>query len=308
MKKPILGIDIGGTAVKLGLVTENGAVLAHMEQSVCFDGYQTPIMDTVVRTAQTFLAQQQQTPAMLQGIGVSATGQIDCHRGVVAGTGGNLPNWVGVAIAPRLQEVFGLPVTVANDANCMCLGEAWVGAAVGYTDVIGVTLGTGVGGGVITGGKLLEGTRGLGGELGHLPLHARDGIACSCGSRGCWEQYASVTALVARARAMDNSLVDGRAIFQAAQRQEHAVQQLLDDWICEIAAGLIGLTHLFNPQMILLGGGVCAQQTLLIAPLREKIQQGVMPAFGQQLHVCAAQLENHAGFVGAAYYFLLHHA
>lgn len=306
MSKPIFCIDIGGTAVKLGLVDDKGAVVAHAEQSVSFDGYRTPILDTVLRAAETFLSHQQAVPADLTGIGVSATGQIDCRRGVVVGTGGNLPGWLDAPIAQRLREAFGLPVTVANDANCMCLGETWAGAAVGYTDVIGVTLGTGVGGGVLTGGRLLEGARGLGGELGHMMLHARDGIACGCGQRGCWERYASVTALVGRARALDASLTDGRRIFQAAAEQREDVLALLDDWMSEIAAGLIGLTHLFNPQVILIGGGVSGQQKLLIEPLRDKIRAGVMPAFAKGLEVRAAQLQNHAGLVGAAYYFLLH--
>ena len=176
-----LGVDIGGTAVKLGLVDETGRVLRRAERSVSFDGYKTPILDTVQRAICDFLAED---APELAGIGVSATGQIDSRRGVVAGTCGNFPGWIGVAIKGTLERAFGLPVTVANDANCMLLGEVWAGAARGYTDVVGVTLGTGVGGGILTGGRLLEGARGLGGELGHFRLHALDGVACTCGAIG----------------------------------------------------------------------------------------------------------------------------
>ena len=154
MSKTYLGVDIGGTAVKLGLVDENGAVLRRAERSVSFDGYKTPILDTVQAAIHEFLTAD--TPR-LEGIAVSATGQIDSRRGVVAGTCGNFPGWIGVDIKGTLERAFGLPVTVANDANCMLLGEVWVGAAKGCTDVIGVTLGTGVGGGILTGGRLLEG-------------------------------------------------------------------------------------------------------------------------------------------------------
>ena len=150
MSKTYLGVDIGGTAVKLGLVDENGAVLRRAERSVSFDGYKTPILDTVTAAIRDFIAPHD-APA-LAGIGVSATGQIDSRRGVVAGTCGNFPGWIGVDIKGTLEREFGLPVTVANDANCMLLGEVWAGAAKGYTDVIGVTLGTGVGGGILTGG------------------------------------------------------------------------------------------------------------------------------------------------------------
>ena len=150
MSKTYLGVDIGGTAVKLGLVDENGRVLRRAERSVSFDGYKTPILDTVQAAIHEFLTAD---APRLEGIAVSATGQIDSRRGVVAGTCGNFPGWIGVEIKGTLERAFGLPVTVANDANCMLLGEVWAGAAKGYTDVIGVTLGTGVGGGILTGGR-----------------------------------------------------------------------------------------------------------------------------------------------------------
>ena len=166
--KQYLAIDIGGTAVKLGIVDEEGRVLSKTEQSVCFDNYETPILTTVLSAAEQFLKEQAVEPQGLAGIGVSAAGQIDTRKGIVAGTCGSLPNYIGSPIKAELEAKFGLPTTVANDANCMTLGEVWVGGAKGYTDVIGVTLGTGVGGGILTGGRLLEGARGLGGELGHF--------------------------------------------------------------------------------------------------------------------------------------------
>ena len=226
--KHYLGIDIGGTAVKLGIVDEAGAVLAKAEESVSFDGYRTPILTTVLKAAQAFLAAQSVPAESLAGIGVSATGQIDSRKGIVAGTCGNFPNYIGSPIKAALEQDFGLPVTVANDANCMTLGEVWVGGAQGYTDVIGVTLGTGVGGGILTGGRLLEGARGLGGELGHYRTHALDGVPCTCGAKGCWERYAATTALVRAAKEKDPAWTDGRAIFAAAEAGNPEVLALLD--------------------------------------------------------------------------------
>ena len=301
MSKTYLGVDIGGTAVKLGLVDDSGAVLRRAERSVSFDGYKTPILDTVQAAIRDFLAQD---PPALAGIGVSATGQIDSRRGVVAGTCGNFPGWIGVEIKDTLEREFNLPVTVANDANCMLLGEVWVGAAKGYTDVIGVTLGTGVGGGILTGGHLLEGARGLGGELGHFRLHALDGMTCTCGAIGCYERYAATTALVRGAKSAGLELPDGRAIFEAVAAGNARAAAVLDRWIDEIAQGLAGLVHIFNPQLILVGGGVSAQQKLLIDPLAEKVRSSVMPAFAQGLEIQAAALQNGAGLVGAVYYFL----
>ena len=295
-----LGVDIGGTAVKLGLVDETGRVLRRAERSVSFDGYKTPILDTVQRAIRDFLAEDAPKPA---GIGVSATGQIDSRRGVVAGTCGNFPGWIGVDIKGTLERAFGLPVTVANDANCMLLGEVWAGAAKGYTDVVGVTLGTGVGGGILTGGRLLEGARGLGGELGHFRLHALDGVACTCGAIGCYERYAATTALVRDAQRMGLDAPDGRTIFEAAAAGDARTQAVLNHWINEIAQGLAGLVHIFNPQLILIGGGASAQQALLIDPLAEKVRASIMPAFAEGLELKSAALQNDAGLVGAVYYF-----
>lgn len=295
-----LGIDIGGTAVKLGLVDGEGRILDRAERSVSFDNYRTPILDTVEAAARDFAARHPD----FAGIGVSATGQVDSRQGVVVGTCGSLPGWVGAPIRQRLEAAFHKPVTVANDANCMCLGEVWVGAARGCTDVIGITIGTGIGGGILTGGRLLEGARGLGGEMGHHRTHAVDGVPCTCGARGCWERYASTTALVRAAQAENPDWVDGRTIFAAAQAGDPAVLALLDRWLEEIAQGLVGMVHIFNPQLILVGGGVSAQEALLIRPLEAKVKANVMPAFAEGLRLRAAALRNDAGVVGAVYYFL----
>ena len=301
--KQYLAIDIGGTSVKLGIVDEGGCVLAKAEQSVCFDYYETPILTTVLSASEQFLKEQDVRPQSLAGIGVSATGQIDTHTGTVVGTCGSLPNYIGSPIKAELEAKFGLPVTVANDANCMTLGEVWVGGAKGYTDVIGVTLGTGVGGGILTGGRLLEGARGLGGELGHYRTHALDGVLCTCGASGCWERYAATTALVRAAQPRDHKWRDGRAIFESAHAGDPIILALLEDWTDEIAQGLAGLVPIFNPPLILIRGGVSAQQELLIEPIARKVRASIMPAFAEGLEIRAAQLHNDAGMVGAVYYF-----
>ena len=305
--KQYLAIDIGGTAVKLGIVDETGAVHAKAEESVNFDGYQTPVLTTVLKAAKNFVEAQSIDVHTLEGVGVSATGQIDSRKGIVAGTCGNFPHYINSPIKDELEKLFGLPVTVANDANCMTLGEVWVGGAKGYTDVIGVTLGTGVGGGILTGGRLLEGARGLGGELGHYRTHALDGVPCTCGATGCWERYAATTALVRAAKEKNPEWKDGRAIFAAAEAGNETVLSLLNDWIDEIAQGLAGMVHIFNPQLILIGGGVSAQQKLLIDPIAAKVKASVMPAFAEGLEIRAAQLHNDAGMVGAVYYFRQQH-
>ncbi len=304
MKKYYLGIDVGGTAVKIGIVDSEGVIAAKTEAPVNQDGYKTPVIETVLRTAEAFLAER---PEKVLGVGVSATGQIDTKRVYVAGTCGNVSGWRYTEIGKMVNERLHLPCSANNDANCMCLGEAWIGAAKGYTDVIGITLGTGVGGGIITGGKILGGIRGIGGEIGHFTTHAIDGELCACGQRGCWERYASTSALVRKAQKIDPSLENGRLIFSRAAEGDETVLKLLDWWTDEIAAGIIGFVHVFNPQIVLIGGGVSTQEELLIAPVRKKVLDHIMLAFVDGLKIERATLGNDAGLVGAVYDFMTTH-
>ena len=291
----LLAIDIGGTAVKLGLLREDGAILARTEASVCFDGYQTPILDTVLQAAERFLKAQ---GAAVAGIGVSATGQIDTALGAVAGTNGKIPRYEGSEIKKTLEKRFAVPVWALNDANAAVLGECFLGAGKGYRDVLMVTLGTGVGGGLVLNRRVYGGARGFAGELGHFSLY-QDGPRCACGKRGCYENYASTTALV-RAAGVEN----GRALFERVRAGDREMQAILDKWLDDVAAGLTGLIHIFNPEIVLVGGGVSAQEDLLIAPLRRKVLSGMMPRFAENLRVERASLGNDAGMIGALRFWL----
>ncbi len=297
----ILSIDIGGTAVKMGLVDHEGVIHARREASVCFDGYQTPILTTVIREAGAFLARE---GVQIEGIGVSATGQVDDRAGVVIGTNGKIPHYEGAQIKREMEAAFGVPVYALNDANAAALGECFAGRAKGIDNVLMVTLGTGVGGGIVLGGKIFGGTRGIAGELGHFTLY-QDGVPCPCGKCGCFESYAATTALVRRAReATGEAEMNGRIVFSRAADGDPVMLAMLSAWIDDIAAGISGLVHIFNPQMVLIGGGVCAQEALLIAPLRERVMRSVMPRFGECLQLEAATLGNDAGMIGAARFYL----
>ena len=297
----ILSIDIGGTAVKMGLVDHEGAIHARHEASVCFDHYQTPILTTVIREAQAFLARES---AQIEGIGVSATGQVDDRAGAVIGTNGKIPHYEGAQIKRDMEAAFGVPVFALNDANAAALGECFAGRAKGVQNVLMVTLGTGVGGGIVLGGKIFGGTRGIAGELGHFTLY-QDGPRCPCGKRGCFESYAATTALVRRAKeATGEADMNGRIVFSRAADGDQAMLAVLSAWIDDIAAGISGLVHIFNPQMVLIGGGVSAQEALLIAPLRERVLRSVMPRFAEGLRLEAATLGNDAGMIGAARFYL----
>ena len=297
----ILAIDIGGTAVKLGLVTRAGEITARREASVSFDGYKTPILDTVVKEARAFV---EETGAQLEGVGISATGQIDDHTGVVIGTNGKIPNYEGSRLKDALEEAFHVPAAALNDANAAALGECFTGRAKGLQNVLMITLGTGVGGGIVLGGHVFGGTQGIAGELGHFTLY-KGGIPCPCGRSGCYESYAATTALVRLAKeATGEEDLNGRIIFGRVQEGDPVMQGVLDRWIDDIACGISGLVHIFNPEMVLIGGGVSAQEELLIKPLRKRVFETVMPRFREKLSLERAVLSNDAGLIGAAKFFM----
>lgn len=295
----ILGIDIGGTSVKMGLLERDGSILQTREAKV--SPQKEPLLDTVIREAKAFLAEQHASP---EGIGVSATGQIDDREGTVIGTNGKIPHYEGARIKQIMEETFHVPAHVLNDANAAVLGEAFTGRAKGMQHVLMVTLGTGVGGGVISGGRLLRGKRGIAGELGHFSLY-QDGMPCPCGKTGCYESYASTTALIRLAEeAFATANMNGRIIFERVAEGDARMTSVLNRWIDHVAAGLTGLIHIFNPEIVLIGGGVSAQEKLLMEPLRRKVLSGVMPRFAEGLQVEAAALGNCAGMTGAVRFWL----
>ena len=297
----ILAIDLGGTEVKMGRADRLGNLYETISASVSFDGYKTPLLETVLKTADTFLASWPEKP---EGIAVSACGQVDSKTGVVIGTNGNIPGYEGTPLKAALEEAFGVKTRVLNDANAAVLGEAFTGRAKGLRDVLMITLGTGVGGGVITGGRLLEGRRGIAGELGQFTLRA-DGPLCPCGKRGIYEYYASTTALVRQcAERTGREGLNGKIIFGEIGQGNEVFRSVLETWIRDIAEGLTSLVHLFNPEMILIGGGVSRQQELLINPLREAVLLGCMPRFAEGLRIESAKLGNDAGMIGAVRFWL----
>ncbi|MDY6305146.1 MAG: ROK family protein [Oribacterium sp.] len=356
MEKLYIGIDIGGTSAKFGLVTEKGEILLRDSVSVDFDGYETPILKTVTAHAKSFLQSEdvqrclsafsdastsglsvrmaitqanadinghtekasQHTARMTQkiflpaGIGVSATGQIDERSGAVIGAAGHIPHYIGSRIKETLEREIGVRTMVANDANCALLGECWIGAAVGRTDVIMMTIGTGVGGGILSGGSLISGKRGIGGEIGHIIIN-EDGERCTCGNQGCLEHYASTNALIRmveqeiEAGNIDRGFfptgVDGKRIFEKLSMQEDVLNRVVARWQSYIADGLVSLIHIFEPEMVVIGGGVSAAGELFLEPIRKDLLHRVMPAFSQGLQIVPAALANDAGMIGAIYYF-----
>ena len=306
--KLYLGVDIGGTAAKLGLVDEEGRIISSVnEYPVKFDDYETPIIETVVKSVRHFMDENNKNFAEIAGIGVSATGGINTKLGIVEGSAGHIKNWEGTNIRSRLESEFGVKTAVLNDANAAALGEMWKGAARSKENVVVMTIGTGVGGGIIVDSKILLGTKGFAGEIGHIPVNV-DGEDCSCGNKGCIEHYGSTSALVRNVKeavisgeikGIEAGKVDGRLIFMEVAAGNDTVKKYVDEWISYISAALVGLVHIFNPEMIILGGGVSRQKELFVDKVREKVFTSVMPNFAIGLSVEAAELGNDAGIIGA---------
>lgn len=306
--KLYLGVDIGGTAAKLGLVDEEGRIISSVnEYPVIFDDYETPIIETVVKSVRHFMDENNKNFAEIAGIGVSATGGINTKLGIVEGSAGHIKNWEGTNIRSRLESEFGVKTAVLNDANAAALGEMWKGAAIGKENVVVMTIGTGVGGGIIVDSKILLGRKGFAGEIGHIPVNV-DGEDCSCGNKGCIEHYGSTSALVRKVKeavisgeikGIEVNKVDGRLIFKEVAAGNDTVKKYVDEWISYISATLVGLVHIFNPEMIILGGGVSRQKELFVDRVKEKVIKSVMPNFAIGLTVEAAKLGNDAGIIGA---------
>ncbi len=308
MEKLYLGIDIGGTAVKIGLINKLGEVIVSSSYSVNFDNYQTPILETVLNSTDIFLENYQIDIKNVSGIGVSATGGVDSKKGEIIGTAGHIKNYLGSKIKESFESKYHLHTVVLNDANAAAYGECFKGQAKDKKDVLVITIGTGVGGGIITNGKLLLGSKGLAGEVGHFSID-KNGNKCSCGNNGCFESLGSTTALVkmvksANIKELENKEINGLLIFEEVQNGNQEVSTIVDEWIDNIACAIVGLVHIFNPELVLIGGGVSKQEEYFISPLKKKVLSKVMPHFAKDLDIKACKLTNDAGMIGAVYYLL----
>ena len=311
MKNYIIGIDIGGSYIKSGIVKYDGEIVASMK-------IPTPMsvgvgsMENVFKTIAARLTEQAGiTKENIIGVGVGSAGAVDSSLGEVC-FAANL-TMERFPLASVAEEALGLPVKVANDANCACLGEWKFGSGKNFSDMILVTLGTGVGGGIIVDNKLLTGNRGAGGEIGHMLL-CKGGRQCSCGRKGCFEAYVSGGALVSQTieamqkdrktklwKIMDESkMITPKLIFDMS-REDKLAKKIVGDYIVNLAEGLVDLGNIFRPQAIIIGGGLSAQGDYLIAPVREYVNGHLFAKdTTPQVEILQAKLGNSAGVIGAA--------
>lgn len=280
-----LSLDLGGTMLKVALVNGDGTVEDFRE--VPSNGKQggEELMRTAIAVADTYSG--------YDCIGVSTAGQVDVEAGSIRFANENIPNYTGTCVGKLFAERYNKPVAVENDVNSAALGEARFGAGKGYPHFICITYGTGVGGGIVIDGRIYHGADGIAGELGHITVHP-DGKLCGCGQYGCYEQYASTTALVAAAHLRDNSVQNGRQLFEKLDE----LHEVVDSWVDEVALGLVSLIHIFNPHVVVLGGGIM-NEPYLLKQLQERLYPRLMESYRGVKLINAAQ-GNMAGLLGAA--------
>lgn len=308
-REAYIGIDLGGTFVKYGLVGEGGEIIEKGKVP-------TPAGCGYAETAEVIASAVRglaKSGASVCGLGIGAPGVVDGERGIVL-TSGNL-GWVNKPLAQDLSERLGIPVTLTNDANAAAYGEYACGAGSDYKSVVLITLGTGVGSGIVLNGKLYEGNEGAGAELGHEVIRM-GGEKCACGRRGCFEAYASATALIRQTKRVmekdkqsmlwqlcggDINKVNGKTAFDGAQSGDRTAKRVVSNYLRYLSEGLANIANTFRPEAILIGGGISAQGESLVKPLQKRVDK-LMLGHGAYapVKILAATLGNDAGLVGAA--------
>lgn len=283
----VIGIDLGGTAIKLGRFTEDGTALAELTVPT-----PQPSTASAVVAAMADAVQGIDPDGEAIAIGVGTPGPADAS-GRIARVAINLAGWTDVPLADWLEEKTGRPVVLANDANCAGLGEAWLGAAQSFQDSIMLTLGTGVGGAIILNGELFVGRHGTGAELGLITLDP-NGPPCNSGNRGSLEQHVSVQAVKRRMG------MEPHQVAELANQGDDRAIAFWEQYGRELAAGLASLVYVLTPEAIVIGGGISASWDRFYPSLLAELETRVLPSSREGLKILPAQLGNQAGRIGAA--------
>lgn len=287
-----IGVDIGGTSIKGAFINDKGEILNRFSMKIEKEAFAE---DTIGKLCDIIAKAMDEGgyKGKVKGIGIGCPGLLDIDNGIIINSP-NLPMWSKFPLKEFVEKRLGLEVVINNDANVAALGEAKFGSGSKYQNSIMITLGTGIGGGVIINGKLYDGYKHQGGELGHMVIHV-NGRACGCGRKGCFEAYASASALIKDTRAMmkkhPESLltqiekelvgVDGRNAFLAAKRGDKYGMKLVNDYVMYLSEGLLNFCNIFRPEVIILSGGIANEKEYLIDKVADYLK------------------ENHYGFIGS---------
>lgn len=307
-----VGVDLGGTAVKIGIVREDGHLVHKISIPTNSSRGALAVIDSIGAAVKKMLADVGIDSKQIAGLGMGSPGYVDSKEGVVVYN--NNLGWRNIPVVQELRKYVDVPVFINNDANAAAIGESAFGAAHSYANSVFVTLGTGVGGGVIVNNKIFEGYKSTGTELGHMKIGDK-GNKCTCGRTDCWETYSSATALTRETIKKMNECpgssmwdfageleaVDGRTSFECAKTGDKAAKEVVDEYILYLADGILNVSNIFGPQAVLIGGGICAQGDFLIKPLQEFMAKNKYGgALTPDIVVERATLGNNAGIFGGA--------
>lgn len=285
-KLKIFAADIGGTKVKTCISNEHG----HIQETNEFDTESHLGGHHIIQKVMDEIAIHQDIDA----VGISTAGQVNSEKGSIIYANKNIPEYTGLPIKNIIEDRFQIPVKVENDVNAAALGELTFGSGQGYDDFLCLTYGTGIGGAVIQNQKLFKGADGVAGEFGHMITNSKHLLT---DKPVFYEDVASVTALVKKASEIDEECTNGKVIFEKISQGHTELETLVQEWMSEVSAGLISLVHIFNPSMILIGGGVM-EQNVVVNHISKQIQSYVMDSFSQ-VDIKKASLGNKAGLLGA---------
>jgi predicted NBD/HSP70 family sugar kinase len=283
-------VDIGGTAIKTGLFDGSTLTFTQEVPSRAKEGAD-PLMEQVVSLIR-------ELPGMFERIGISTAGQVDSSNGIIRYANENIPGYTGFPLRDFIEQKFSVSVAIENDVNAAAIGEAKYGAGKDSADrtFLCLTYGTGIGGAIVLDGDIYHGSTFSAGEFGAIITHGGEHDSKDQWS-GCYEKYASTTALIDRFRTIYPHLDNGKKIF--SELENEIVKKEVDLWIDEIVIGLSSLTHIFNPSMIIIGGGIM-KETYLCERIKAKLLYNIMPSF-RNVKIRKSSLGNHAGLYGAGW-------
>ena len=300
-----IGIDIGGMSIKAGVVDKKGEIIAKHSVQTPLDGNDS-FMASILEAIKLALEDAKVDKSEIKSVGIGYPGAVDREKGILL-SANNVPG-SNMEIRAYLQEKFApIPVFVDNDANCAALGEYYSAGADG--DFVFVTLGTGVGGGIVINGKLYLGSNGVAGELGHVVTH-HGGEKCSCGRCGCWEAYASVTALKRMTEEnrdkiksiKPDEVISGKTVFEYAKKGDTEAKRVRDEWIEEVAIGITDMVNIFQPKKLVIGGAISKEGDVIIKPVREYVEKYSYDVGSlQRTIIKASDIGGDAGIIGAAF-------
>lgn len=306
-----IGIDLGGTNIAVGLVDENGKIVQQGSTPTLAPRSYKEIVKDMVGLSEELVKKAGISMNDIEGVGIGSPGSIDYKNGAVAYA--NNLGFNDAHIREEFQKYYNIPVVLENDANAAAYGEYIVNGN-GANVFVAITLGTGVGGGIIINNKIFKGSNGAGGEIGHFTL-VHNGLPCTCGKKGCWEAYASVTALInqtkvaiekhpeslMKAIAEEHGSVSGRTAFMAAKKGDKAALEVVNKYIEYVADGLVSVVNIFQPDIIVISGGISKEGDYLLNPIKKYVEKYDYNKLFKKTEIQTATLFNDAGIIGAAF-------